>query len=422
MYLGSISKTLVPGLRVAWMVAPARDRARASSSPSRRPTCAAACSISGSSTPRSSAASSRSSRRRCARTISDKRDVMETALRDVSAIASAGLSRAAASFCGPTSATASTTTALFEEARRRARELRRRQRVLRRRRRPPFGRLSFSAPSHDGIREGVARLARALDRVRTAARMWRTPTQLPALMPAGRRGQRAAARRAAQIPAARRRGSSRSGAARSAGADSRRNGTPPSSPAARIVNARAPVVAVNAPMSVVTSGTSTTSPVRSGPAAGRDGEVAAPPQVAVAAIERAQHVVERGEVDVLVVGHRRAGDVGAGALGPADAAAIERQAVQLVAARADEQLLVERQHAGHRLVERRVHAAAPVSSASAATPAVRERDVEAIPDGRRRDGQRRAERLTPQRCAPSCARSATSSPVSVDASSQPVSQ
>ena len=136
----------------------------ASSSPSRRPICAAASSISASCTPPSSVASSASSRRRCARTISDKRDGDgDGAARDRWATDRAGRSRAAASFSGRNSAKASTTAALFDEA--------------------VAERVSFvvgsaffvdggghrfagcrsRTPTPDRIREGVARLKRALD-------------------------------------------------------------------------------------------------------------------------------------------------------------------------------------------------------------------------------------------------------------------
>ena len=82
------------------------------------------------------------------------------------------------------------------------------------------------------------------------------------------------------------------------------------------------------------------------------GQRAAPAQVAGAAVERPQDVVVGHDVDALVVGYGRRHDWRAGAPAPAGAAAREIEAVQRAGRRADEELIVERGHAGGDAIER----------------------------------------------------------------------
>ena len=78
---------------------------------------------------------------------------------------------------------------------------------------------------------------------------------------------------------------------------------------------------------------------------------ALPPKAATIAIERAQHVVERNEIDVRLVHDRRAYHVGPGAPSPADFAGSRVETVEEVVFRADEDAIVQRQNIGGRAAE-----------------------------------------------------------------------
>jgi DNA-binding transcriptional MocR family regulator len=166
-YLGSISKTLVPGLRVAWMVAPAPIAARVELAKQAVDLC------SGVFDQRIvHAAIERGIVRELAPALRqhyrDKRDVMETTLREVLGDRIRWTQPRGGFFLWADFGDGVDDTRLFEDA------------IAERvsfvvgsaffvdgggHR---FGRLSYSAPTHDGLREGVARLARALDRTLTA--------------------------------------------------------------------------------------------------------------------------------------------------------------------------------------------------------------------------------------------------------------
>ena len=102
-----------------------------------------------------------------------------------------------------------------------------------------------------------------------------------------------------------------------------------------------------------------------GPQAGRSGSGrihCCPPLVEV---ERAQHVVERDEVDAALVGDRPADDVAAGAPAPVDAPVLRHQAVEEVVLRADVEAIVEREDVVRRAAEPPLPHGSPVSTRSA---------------------------------------------------------
>ena len=165
-YLGSISKTLVPGLRVAWMMAPGPIAARVELAKQATDLC------SGVFDQRIvHAALDRGVVRELAPALRqhyrDKRDVMETALHEVLGDRIRWTQPRGGFFLWADFGEGIDDNRLFDEA-----LVERVSFVVgsaffvdgggHR-----FGRLSYSAPTHDGIREGVARLARALDRAQT---------------------------------------------------------------------------------------------------------------------------------------------------------------------------------------------------------------------------------------------------------------
>lgn len=167
-YLGSVSKTLVPGLRVAWLVAPAPIAARVELAKQAVDLC------SGVFDQRiAHAAIERGVVRELAPALRqhyrDKRDVMESALHAVIGDRLRWTQPRGGFFLWAEFGDGVDDRRLFAEA------LAERVSFVvgsaffvdgggHR-----FGRLSYSAPTHDGIREGVVRLARALDRARTGA-------------------------------------------------------------------------------------------------------------------------------------------------------------------------------------------------------------------------------------------------------------
>ena len=106
-YLGSISKTLVPGFRVAWLIAP-EPIAQKWSWPSRPPTSAPASSISGSSRRAGSGRGQPQSRRNCVRTTRASAGYGTRDSASGSRDASRGPHHAAVSSCGSNYPTVST--------------------------------------------------------------------------------------------------------------------------------------------------------------------------------------------------------------------------------------------------------------------------------------------------------------------------
>ena len=177
-YLGSISKTLVPGLRVAWMVAPASIAGRVELAKQAVDLCSGVFDqrIVHAAIERGVVAELAPALRQHYR---DKRDVMESALGDVLGDRIRWTQPRGGFFLWADFGDGVDDNRLFDEA------LAERVSFVvgsaffvdgggHR-----FGRLSYSAPTHDGIREGVTRLARALDRARATDSGVAAATRVP---------------------------------------------------------------------------------------------------------------------------------------------------------------------------------------------------------------------------------------------------
>jgi hypothetical protein len=131
------------------------------------------------------------------------------------------------------------------------------------------------------------------------------------------------------------------------------------------------------------------------PAAGADGQRAAPALDAAAPIEAAERVVERGDVDALVVGDRRPRDFGPDAPAPEHAPVAGREAIEEAVGRAREQAIVEGQNLPRRAPQLTLPDREAREQIEGGDAAVFERGIEPIADDARRATHDRAEGSAP---------------------------